>query len=184
MTGLQSFKTCSTVGNDTKTREILQEIPKQCSRCQKFSCSPVCFKFLIPVGDYMVFEKEFSIDQVLLERNAVLHIVGSAKRFSDTTLIEPCRESYGEGFDGIWLSIVMRWGKESENQWESVLWSDREKIDRYEWTKKRNIREKANALQALENDCMSRKSDYKKELIRSFNSFAQVFFNNSRWSHK
>lgn len=57
----------------------------------------------------MIFCEELSIDLILIENKAILHLVDIATRFSNAVFLKSEGETFGQPVDGIWSAFVMEW---------------------------------------------------------------------------
>lgn len=95
--------------NDSRTKDLLQEISRRCFTYQRFSPAPIPLKVSIPNEEELVFREELSMDLVFLGNKSVLHIIVTGKRFSAATFPGSFAESYGQNVKGIWFAFVMKW---------------------------------------------------------------------------
>lgn len=73
---------------DYKTGDLLWEISKRCSMCQRFSSTAIHFNVSIPDGEELMFGEKLSMDPIFLESKVVLHIIDTATRLSAATFLD------------------------------------------------------------------------------------------------
>ncbi len=94
---------------DSETKDILEEIKKNCETCQRFAPPPIRFKVTLPTEDELVFGDELSIDLMWIDGKATLHIIDTATRFSAATFLDSHGENFGQSVEGVWMAFVNTW---------------------------------------------------------------------------
>lgn len=94
---------------NAETKRILDEIQNMCNTFQRISHAPIRFKVSLPSIEYLKFGDKLSLDLMLLNERAVLHVVDTATRFSAATFLDSNGESYGQSVEGLWLAFVQTW---------------------------------------------------------------------------
>jgi hypothetical protein len=73
---------------DSSTRAVLSDIENSCSTCQRFSSKPLRLKTTLPSGEELSFGSELSMDLMLINGKAVLHVIDTATRFNAVTFLD------------------------------------------------------------------------------------------------
>lgn len=75
------------------TRDVLEENLQRCNPVKEFILDQLGFEFQFQLKQSSNFEKELSLDLILLESKAETHIVDIATQFSGATFLDSNRES-------------------------------------------------------------------------------------------
>lgn len=88
---------------DDQTKEILEEILKNCGTCQQFAPTPVRVKVALPTeeGD-LALGVTLSMDLMWIDEKFVLYIVDTATQFKAESFLDSHGETYGQSVDGMW----------------------------------------------------------------------------------
>lgn len=95
---------------DEKSKDIFEDIAKNCDTCQRHSAPPIRFKVSLPTEEQnLVFGDELSLDLMWLDSKAVLQIVDTATRFNAATFLDSNGETYGQSVEGVWFAFIQTW---------------------------------------------------------------------------
>ena len=87
---------------DSNTKRMLEDISKNCTRCQTYAAKPERFKVSLP-NDKVIFNREISLDLMWLDKKAVLHIADTDTHFSSATFLT------GQTVEKVWEAFINCW---------------------------------------------------------------------------
>lgn len=87
----------------------MEDIPKHCRNCRHYVPPPIRFKAAIPTNEHFVFGNSLSIDLLFLDRDAVLHVIDTATRFSSSCFLRSHKSHYRQSVEGAWKSLLENW---------------------------------------------------------------------------
>lgn len=96
---------------DEGTKHFVESLQASCDTCQLLGPTPVRFKVSLPDENELKFGEETCIDLEFLDGKAVPQIIDTATTFSSGTFLDAHVATYGQSFEGIWLSFVEAWCK-------------------------------------------------------------------------
>ena len=92
-----------------ETTNMLRRVSENCDTCQRISQAPMRFKVTLPSEKDLVFGEELSMDLMFIDRNAILHVLDTATRFSSATFLDSNGSEYGQTAYGVWLAFLECW---------------------------------------------------------------------------
>ena len=85
-----------------ETKNIVEELSKNCDTYQRLTSLPVRFKVTLPTEEELVFGDEISMDLMWLDCKSVFHIIVTATRFKIANFRDSHVENYGQSVECIW----------------------------------------------------------------------------------
>ena len=116
---------------DEATRQLLKKITEACENCQTFIASPQRFRVSLPPSD-IVSNREVALDQMCIEKKAVLHVIESEIGFNSATFlayqtVEDVRDAFVICWASLYIRFPMKMSIDQGSAFTSVRWSNRAK---------------------------------------------------------
>jgi hypothetical protein len=90
--------------NDNSHHQLLENITKFCSKCQKYAGTPLCFKFTLCDNENLDFNHLVYIDIMYINGLPLLHVVDEATRFQAARWLDN-----GISAVCVWEALWMSW---------------------------------------------------------------------------
>lgn len=85
----------------SETKQLLEDIAKACSTCQRFEPRPQSFQVSVPSG--IVFNQELALDLMFLDKIPVLHVVDTQTHFSSAVFL------HSQSTEAVWHAFLECW---------------------------------------------------------------------------